>query len=173
LIEIVRAAKRVTIENGTLPTVSSLSEAEEAKSNAFLADMLLIYPLIGVRAFEVVQPVVSNATSLRLRGKGTDATGFDRSEGFVVQHGSRATKLTMASMPGFARDLRSKLLGNSVLIDDGATYRFSQDYVFSSPSTAAMILLGRSANGRLEWKGGSGLNLRAIQELEAGPTSDA
>lgn len=43
-------------------------------------------------------------------------------------------------------------------------YRFSQDYVFSSPSTAAAVVLGRSANGRIEWKDAKG----HLQALEAG-----
>ncbi|TXI89048.1 MAG: DUF4357 domain-containing protein, partial [Burkholderiaceae bacterium] len=35
---------------------------------------------------------------------------------------------------------------------------------FSSPSTAAAIVLGRSANGRVEWKESSGRTLKEIQE---------
>jgi hypothetical protein len=34
--------------------------------------------------------------------------------------------------------------------------RFAEDYLFSSPSLAAMTLLGRTSNGRVEWKNASG-----------------
>jgi Domain of unknown function (DUF4357) len=44
---------------------------------------------------------------------------------------------------------------------------FSQDYSFSSPSTAAAVVLGRSANGRVEWKAADGRTLKEIQEAEA------
>jgi hypothetical protein len=45
-------------------------------------------------------------------------------------------------------------------------YRFAQDYVFSSPSTAAAVVLGRSANGRIEGKDAQGRTLKALQEKE-------
>ncbi len=40
----------------------------------------------------------------------------------------------------------------------------TQDYIFNSPSTAAGVLLGRSANGRLEWQDAAGRTLKDIQE---------
>jgi hypothetical protein len=39
---------------------------------------------------------------------------------------------------------------------------------FSAPSTVAAVVLGRSANGRVEWKGADGRTLKEIQEAEAG-----
>jgi Domain of unknown function (DUF4357) len=36
--------------------------------------------------------------------------------------------------------------------------------LFDSPSTAAGIVLGRSANGRIEWKSESGETLKKMQE---------
>jgi len=47
----------------------------------------------------------------------------------------------------------------------GGLYQFTQDYSFSSPSTAAV--LGRSANGRIEWKAADGRTLKELQEAEA------
>ena len=32
------------------------------------------------------------------------------------------------------------------------TYHFTKDYVFSSPSYAAGVVMGRNANGKTEWK---------------------
>jgi len=52
-------------------------------------------------------------------------------------------------------------------VADGV-YRFTQDYVFSSPSNAAATVLGRGANGRVEWKGADGRTLKELQEAEAG-----
>ncbi len=39
-----------------------------------------------------------------------------------------------------------------------------QDYSFNSPSAAAAVILGRSANGRTEWKDVQGKTLKQIQE---------
>jgi len=78
--------------------------------------------------------------------------------------------LTVPSMQQHVRgmfDLRQELIGNGVLVTEGAGYRFSQDYVFTSPSTAAAVVLGRSANGRIEWKDGQGRTLKELQAQEA------
>ncbi|MGH8830021.1 MAG: DUF4357 domain-containing protein [Polaromonas sp.] len=65
-------------------------------------------------------------------------------------------------------DVRQELIANGVLAREGDAYRFTQDYVFSSPSTAAAVVLGRSANGRIEWKDAKGQTLKALQAREAG-----
>lgn len=54
-----------------------------------------------------------------------------------------------------------------MLAAEGGGYRFSQDYVFTSPSTAAAVVLGRSANGRIEWKDAQGRTLKELQTQEA------
>lgn len=64
-------------------------------------------------------------------------------------------------------DLRQELIGNGVLAANAGGYRFTQDFVFSSPSTAAAVVLGRSANGRIEWKDAGGRTLKELQAREA------
>lgn len=46
-------------------------------------------------------------------------------------------------------------------------YVFTQDYLFASPSTATGVVVGRSANGRIEWQTKDGRSLKAVQEAEA------
>ena len=53
-------------------------------------------------------------------------------------------------------------------IEQGELYRLTQDYTFNSPSTAAGVLLGRTANGRIEWKDSKGRTLKEIQEAVTG-----
>ena len=60
--------------------------------------------------------------------------------------------------------IREKFIGTGVLSPADDFYRFSQDYSFSSPSTAAAVVMGRSANGRIEWKDKHGKTLKEIQE---------
>ena len=43
---------------------------------------------------------------------------------------------------------------------------FSEDYVFSSPSTAAAIVMGRNANGLSEWKLKNGITLKEFEASE-------
>lgn len=102
--------------------------------------------------------------------KGVQATGYEASQGFVVRAGSQAVADTAPSMAQHVRgffDLRQELISNGVLAMQGALYQFTQDYTFSAPSTAAAVVLGRSANGRVEWKAADGRTLKEIQEAEA------
>jgi hypothetical protein len=64
-------------------------------------------------------------------------------------------------------DLRQELINNGVLALQGAFLQFTQEYTFSAPSTAASAVLGRSANGRIEWKAADGRTLKELQEAEA------
>ena len=48
-------------------------------------------------------------------------------------------------------------------------YVFTQDFLFSSPSTAAALVLGRSANGWLEWKDQNGKTLNEIYRTPTVP----
>jgi hypothetical protein len=65
-------------------------------------------------------------------------------------------------------ELRNDLIANGVLVLDGATYRFTQDYVFGAPSAASDIVLGGSTNGRMLWKDSKGRTLKELQAIEAG-----
>ena len=88
-----------------------------------------------------------------------------------MRAGSQAVAGTVPSMAQYVRgmfDLRQELINNGVLAMQGELYQFTQDYSFSSPSTAAGVVLGRNANGRVEWKAADGRTLKEIQEAEAG-----
>lgn len=61
-------------------------------------------------------------------------------------------------------DMRESFVKRQLLHEKDGVYRLTQDYVFDSPSTAAGVLLGRSANGRIEWKTALGRSLKELQE---------
>jgi hypothetical protein len=58
---------------------------------------------------------------------------------------------------------RQELIDLGVLAPQDTDHAFTQDYTFSSPSTAASVVLGRSANGRVEWKDAQGRALKVLQ----------
>jgi predicted GIY-YIG superfamily endonuclease len=168
LVALAHAAKNAQIENSNLPSAPSLSESDRDEAETFLAEMLVIYPLLEIKAF-VPPPVKIDAVSvLYLKGKGIEAQGRDAPEGFVVYEGSHAVKSETEALHVHFRKLRAKLISDAVLVDDGASLRLTQGYTFNKPSTAAAVLLARSANGRTEWKDASGKTLKAIQESTAG-----
>ena len=172
LIALARAAKRMPLDNANQPAEPSLSEADRADMEVFLGHMLGMLPVLGVHAFEQAPkaPAAKSGPVLTCKGKGVQATGYEASQGFVVQAGSQAVADTVPSMALHVRgmfDLRQELIGNGVLGLQGGLYQFTQDYSFSSPSTAAAAVLGRSANGRIEWKAADGRTLKELQEAEA------
>lgn len=171
LIQQAKVAKKVPLENIIMPTEPTLSEADRADMQVFLSNMLGILPVLGVHAFESTGSASSDNTApiLSCRGKGAIATGYESTKGFVVKASSQAVLDTVPSMQEHVKgpyDLRQELIKNGVLVPSGDYYEFSQDYVFSSPSTAAAVVLGRSSNGRVEWKDASGRTLKVMQEQQ-------
>lgn len=74
--------------------------------------------------------------------------------------GSTSRLNGVASLEGTAIGrARDKLLASDVVSSNGETVVFSKDHLFTSPSAAAVALLGRTANGWVEWKTESGQTL--------------
>ena len=172
LIALARAAKRMPLDNANQPAEPTLSEADRADMEVFLGHMLGMLPVLGVHAFEQAPkaPAAKAGLVLTCKGKGVQATGYEASQGFVVRAGSQAVVDSAPSMAQHVRgmfDLRQELITNGVLAMQGDHFQFTQDYTFSAPSTAAAVVLGRSANGRVEWKAADGRTLKEIQEAEA------
>lgn len=76
--------------------------------------------------------------------------------------GSPSTRKSYASY----RAHHERLVSEGVIAVDGPTGVFTRDHVFSSPSTTAAILLGRSINGRREWISGDGQLFGSWEERE-------
>jgi hypothetical protein len=173
LIQRAKDAKRMRLENIKSENEPTLSEADRAEMLVFLDHMLSMLPVLGVSAFEVTRASdinATNSTQLHCVGKGLKAQGYESNQGFVVKANSQASVEITASMQQQMHgivDLRQDLIDNEVLQRVGDNYVFKQDYSFSSPSTAAAIVLGRSANGRTEWKDGTGRTLKEIQMQQA------
>jgi hypothetical protein len=172
LIRLAKLAKNVPldVENKKNESEPTLSEADRADMQVFLQHMLDMLPVLGVHAFE--QPPAGpapNVPELTCKGKGLLARGYESTQGFVVKAGSQVAGQVVPSMaehlPGMLAK-RQELIDLGVLAQQGNDYVFTQDYAFSSPSTAASVVLGRSANGRLEWKDAQGRALKVLQGNE-------
>jgi len=127
-----------------------------------------LFSLLGLAVFSAAPVFERPGTELLLKAKGVEARGIETPQGFLVRACSRAVTGEVASIHAYISAARSGLVENGVLRRDGEDYVFTQDYPFASPSTAAGVVLGRSANGRVEWKAKDGRTLKAIQEAEAG-----
>jgi len=58
------------------------------------------------------------------------------------------------------------LIEEGILVNKGEYFEFTDDYIFSSPSTAAVMIMGRNANGLTEWKNNDGKTLKEIETTD-------
>lgn len=90
----------------------------------------------------------AESVEFMIAGRGGYAVGQPLEGGkFLVKKGSTvSTDTTEGFHKGYAA-LREQLVQDGVIQGQ----MFASDYVFDSPSAAAAVVLGRSANGRKEW----------------------
>ncbi len=164
LVERATKAKAWTVENANVPQLPNLSQPDVADAEWFLGEMLIIYPILGIDAFDIPEKTKADTATLRINGPAAEGRGQDDPDGFVVFEGSLARMAETDSFQSWLSELRADLVKEHVLAQEGESYRFAQDYRFKSPSTAASVVLGRNANGREEWKAEDGRTLKAIQD---------
>jgi len=131
--------------------------------DAFLDEMLSIYPVLDLRAFDRVETGDPSAIRLFASGPNAKAEGEATPEGFVVFSGSTARAKEVPSATSFVTGLRAQLIAEGIIAGDGPSLRFTRDYLFNSPSAAASAVLARNANGRTEWKDAQGRTLHEIE----------
>ena len=133
--------------------------------------MLGMLPVLGVYVRAGAHsPAAKVGPVLICKGKGVQATGYESSQGFVVQAGSQTAATVTPSFAKLAgpNELRADLLKERCTGGRGrCVLKFTQDYVFSAPSAASDIVLGGCTNGRLSWKDAQGRTLKELQEAEA------
>jgi len=122
--------------------------------------------LLNTLGFPIFEPAANRATDadaiFYCKRGGADARGVYNEEGFVVLKGSLARRATTSSSHDTIEPKREELVGAGVLIAAKDGYRFERDMAFSSPSAAAAIVTGGSANGWVEWKNSKGLTLDEV-----------
>ena len=164
LYAIAQENKSCTIKNTQVPKKAVLSAQDEAYAESLLADMLMTVAIVGLSVFEKVKKPKSKNKILHITAKGLTGTGYESASGFVVCKGTQAAGKEVKSLHKTITSLRKDLIDQKVLIPKDNHFIFTQDYSFSSPSRAADVVTGRSANGRIEWKDKSGKTLKQLQE---------
>ena len=166
LVERATSNKRCFLKNDTAPKKPSLPEPVLFEAEDLLSDIYHIIPLLGISAFEVVadDPDVTQSETLIMNSKGIQATGFTSNSKLVVLAGSQAMPDHAPSASSGCIGLRTTLVQQGVLDNQTIPWTFTQDYTFDSPSRAANAILGRSANGRTEWKTKDGVTLKELQD---------
>lgn len=185
LIELASKAGRATLENGTAPPPPPLPEADASDMNEFLAQLQIVLPVLGVNVIRVrpvvVKPVGTSASTespiftLHEPGSGVLARAQQIDGEFTVLEGSTAVAewsrvggaaSTQKSYASY-RSHHGRLVADGVIAVDGDLGRFTRDYVFTSPSTAGAIIVGRSCNGRKEWVSSEGQTFGTWEDRDA------
>lgn len=157
---------RYVIENGCTPTLSSISESDRAEMEEFIENIKLMVNTLGHKVFEDKRELSTSRKDKELlyirSSRGCDAIAEQTSEGFLVLQGSKIADSVTPSISKSIKDVRLDLINKNIIVD----YEFKEDYIFSSPSYAATIVMGRSANGLTEWKTIDGRILKSLESLQ-------
>lgn len=175
LIALANQAGRVTLENSTAPPNPALPEADASDMDYFVRQLHIVLPVLGVNAIRVrdVKATVASADGAQGSPEFRLATAKFEVEAHARQIDGEFTVLAGSTVAGEVREsseyspstakayaafrarLEKCVPDGSIVVADGIG-TVTRDLVFSSPSTAGSIVLGRSCNGRTSWVSSDG-----------------
>jgi hypothetical protein len=149
LQEIAAESNRVDMERGQVSKRPKLSEQDVAAMEEFIS---YIHTILATLGYVFLKPYREEQSSQPeetwyAQAKGRTASGVYTTEGFVVLKGSEMQEETSNTIDQSLLKKRTALIENNQVVPQGERYLFREDVVFSSPSTAASVVLGRNANG--------------------------
>lgn len=169
LHDIATAANRYKIENSIIPTRSSISESDRAEMEEFIEYIKMLVNTLGHKVFDEkreFKPKQKQEIFFIKAARNAAGQGEPTSDGFVVFKGSKAAAIIVNSMSTSFIKLRQRLIDDGILVNQNEFFEFSDDYIFSSPSTAAVMVMGRNANGLTEWRTIEGKTLKDFETNE-------
>jgi hypothetical protein len=168
LHELATAAQRCSLENTQQPKPRKLSEAQASDMEAFIDQLQVVLPVLGVNVIRKVKDTAPPAPSkveqsplftLDLPKRGIKAHARVDGDEFVMLKdsivvpawtatgGKESTRRAYASYKAQFDEL---VADGSIVIENGHG-RLTRDIPFASPSGAGAVALGRSCNGKQSW----------------------
>jgi hypothetical protein len=152
-------AGRYGLENGNTGSQPYTPAPLQADCHEIHETAATLLATLGQPIFE---PLTSAPTAKGIvelfycKGSEADGVGEYTTEGFVVHKGSKGREEIVPSIQGTSHErMRSQLIMEGVLAENagsaGSMLVFTRDHLFSSPSTAAMAVMGRSANASVRY----------------------
>lgn len=180
-IAMATSAKRYHLSNGNAGSEPFVTEAMRADLDEVFETGSILLEALGQPLFRPLIEKSSPGTAPEewfLTGPEASARGSYSSDGFVVREGSYCRlKVVDSAKKGFVSSARERLIVDGILVEEGGHYVFKEDYLFKAPSGAAMVVLGRTANGWLEWRNKDGVQIDQLRKKAAADgalmTSDA
>lgn len=173
-VEIARSLKRYFVLTKNTYRNTVMKESQIAAMEEFIENVKI---LLGALGFKVLEPLdkpdkskndisdKEQTEEIRLHLERTikdvgkiEADGIRTSEGFVVLQGSHISPVDDDTIPTVLKEKRKKASIESSIL--------KEDVLLSSPSYAAMFVIGKSANGLTSWKTSDGRSLKDIENSE-------
>ena len=158
IAEAKKANTFVLSDNKQTPKAPNLPEYRQDSMDEFIDDAKFLASFIGCNIFEISQPKATE-NLFYIKGRGCEAKGFYSSNGFTVQKGS---VIAPTVVPSFGWKEKRNDMVQEYTVQEGTKLFMTSDITFSSPSTAAMFVLGRPSNGWTDWKDDNGNTLDSV-----------
>ena len=161
---IAKECGRYTVDNSTIPTKSSVSEAEQAELEEFIYNAKILVNALGHKVFEkYVDSSVTKADETTpvfyLPAGHGKAHGMRTTDGFLLLKGSAIHQVAADSLNNGIRKKVEQSRKSGEIKDDV----LQNDKLFSSSSAAAAFAAGYSISGPQQWKTDSGETLKAFE----------
>ncbi len=171
-----REIERFKVRNENEPNAGNVTEEKESELEDFVVYSKMVLGVLGYKIFvpliktekdnNIVENTAETLLYLHSKSKKSNrtikATCKRTNEGFVVLKGSMIEEIDYFSIPTTLKEKRANCKKRKDIVD-GKLYK---NMLFDSPSYASMFVLGRSSNGRTDWKTKDGMTLSALEEKE-------
>lgn len=176
-------ANRYIVKNGNDPSPGHITEEKESELEEFVDYAKLIMGTLGHKIFVPLNktaPVVEDTAdtppeemelfftrTIKKLNFTVEASAKQTAEGFVVLKGSKIAPSSGADdtiSPGNRKKREECKVIDNIL---------QEDVLFTSPSSAAEFVTGKSCNGWVSWKTKDGKTLHDLEETTAAPEGTA
>ncbi len=174
MVQLALEAKTAQIDNGNSPSLPTLHEADISDMEYFLDQIKLILPVMGfkflisstVKQEDIIDSAKTDSIheTYYIKTKTFKAEMTETNQGYIVAKGSEAKKELSNSCTDTYINMRRKLVETEIMVEAEGKLIFAEDAVFSSPSAASNMILGRNSNGFTEWINKKGLTFKEVQD---------
>lgn len=162
-VEIVNECGRYRIRTQKTHKNTVVTEDEIDCMEEFIDTSKILIEVLGYKNLVSVPKTTDSTVYLNCKGKGASAKGYVSATGFTVLKGSTVCD---PPAPSFKEKKTKCYYEQKMHLQENGIIKnqeFTRDEEFSSPTAAAAIILGRSANGRIEWKTADGVKLKDLE----------
>ena len=158
-------AKRYEVKNSNDPSPGNITEEKEIELEEFAEYVKIVMAMLGYKIFEpLTEKFVQNSNiekkfylerNIKNLNTKINAVGKMTTDGFMVLKGSQISPLEDSIISANVKKARrtAKINNENIL---------QEDVFFPQPSPAATFVIGKPANGWIEWKTLEGITLKEI-----------